>query len=72
MTDRTRTLIVVLDKDYRVDDAEGIINAIKMVKGVHTVDHDVVDINDHAARRAVASEVHRDIVKALDKAFYGV
>jgi hypothetical protein len=37
MTDRHSGYVVVLEKDIREDDAEGIINAIKMVKGVLTV-----------------------------------
>jgi len=34
MTDRTISLLVTLDQEYRVDDAEAIANAIKMIKGV--------------------------------------
>lgn len=37
MTDRTRHLTVVLDRDMRVDDVEHVVNAIKMVKYVDDV-----------------------------------
>lgn len=37
MTDRIRTMTVVLDKEYRVDDAESISDAIRMIKGVSKV-----------------------------------
>ena len=33
MSDHTVCLTVALDKDYRVDDAEAIMSAIRMVKG---------------------------------------
>lgn len=49
MSDHTVVLTVVLDKDYRVDDADPIINAIKMIKGVADVKADVADINTHTA-----------------------
>lgn len=38
MTDRIRKLIVILDQDYRDDDAESIANAIDMIKGVAQVE----------------------------------
>jgi len=34
MADRYRGLVVTFDKDYRDDDAQYIIDAIKMIKGV--------------------------------------
>lgn len=34
MTDRTISLSVTLDNEYRTYDAEFIVNAIKMIKGV--------------------------------------
>lgn len=37
MTDRVRTLVVVLAEDMRTDDVERIVNAISMVKGVADV-----------------------------------
>ncbi len=37
MTDRYHALTVILEKDIRDDDAECILNAIKMIKGVINV-----------------------------------
>lgn len=37
MTDRFYALTVVLEKDIRDDDAEPILNAIRMIKGVRDV-----------------------------------
>jgi len=45
MTDRFRVLNVLLDKEYRDDDAECVIEAIRMIKGVIDVVGLVVDPN---------------------------
>jgi hypothetical protein len=34
MTDRLKGCVVTFDQDLRTDDAEAILNAIRMVKGV--------------------------------------
>lgn len=53
MTDRIRTLKVLLDRDYRADDAEPIRNALRMVRGVQRVeDGEAVGIDEHLARNA--------------------
>lgn len=50
MTDSTNVLTVVLRKNTRVDDAECIKNAIQMIKGVLSVDVNVEDYPEYAAR----------------------
>lgn len=50
MTDRFHAFTVVLDRDIREDDAEPIVAAIKMIKGVQSVEPHVVDLEDHSAR----------------------
>jgi len=37
MTDRLKGFVITLENDIRVDDAQAIIEAIKMVRGVLTV-----------------------------------
>lgn len=37
MTDRIRSMTILLDKDYRVDDAAAISDAIVMIRGVSKV-----------------------------------
>jgi hypothetical protein len=37
MSDRTRTLTVILDQQYKDEDLEAIENAVRMVKGVQAV-----------------------------------
>ena len=54
MTDRTQTLTVALDRDYRGDDVERIVEAIGMVRGVAAVTTEVVDHNDYGNRQMIA------------------
>ncbi len=61
MTDRYNALTVVLDRNIREDDAEQLINAIRMLRGVLSVDPHVSDLNDHVA----AMRVKRDLTEKL-------
>ena len=49
MTDKYHTLTVVLEKDTREDDAEALLNAIGMFKGVVCVKGNVSDIQSMMA-----------------------
>ena len=62
MTDRIRTLTVVLDADYRDDDAKPIIDAILRIRGVGTVSGKVVDVGEYTARAAVQTKFRQDIL----------
>lgn len=42
MTTRFNSLTIVLEKEIREDDAEHLINAIKMLRGVLSVEGDVI------------------------------
>jgi hypothetical protein len=61
MTDRIHSLTVALDKDYRADDVQAIVNAIKMVKGVLNVGLNVTDHNDYTARMRARMELQDQI-----------
>lgn len=50
MTDRHSGYIVVLAEDIREDDAEGILNALRMVKGVISVTPVIADYGQAVAR----------------------
>ena len=66
MTDRIRTLAVTLDRDFRDDDVEVIVNAIKMIKHVSNVTiGEVVNIQDHLNREVFRSDVLRSAVDFL-------
>lgn len=52
MTDRIRSLTVILDKDFRDDDIEYIAHAIRMIKHVSSVElGEPVNLTDHIARQ---------------------
>ena len=56
MTDRLKGVFVTFDKDIRVDDAEQIINAIRMIKHVVGVQPLVSNHEDDMARARVDQE----------------
>ncbi len=64
MTDRIKGVVVTFGEDIRVDDAERILDAIRMVKGVI----DVHPVNSSAEDGMVAARVRRDLEARLSKA----
>lgn len=71
MTDRYHTLTVVLEKDTRTDDAEALINAIRMLKGVISVDGVVSDFDSHMAYSRVRSELSDELLAVLHPEIFG-
>jgi hypothetical protein len=72
MTDRIRSLTIVLDRDYRADDVETVMHAIHMIKGVHSVSiGEPVSLKDHINREAVRKELQATLFQAINKAFQG-
>jgi len=67
MSDRIRTLTVVLDKDYRDDDCEHIINAILMVKGVISVDPHINNLQDYVARSTSTHDLGMKIIDVINE-----
>ena len=65
MTDRYHALTVVLDDDIRDDDAEAIINAIRMIRGVADVTPHVVDPETHSARIRARSDVRDKLIELV-------
>ena len=65
MTDRYHSLTVVLEKDVRTDDAEPIINAIRMVKGVLSVSGKVSNIESHVAQERARFELGKEILEVV-------
>ena len=65
MTDRIKGIYVALDQDYRVDDAEAILDAIKMIKGVLAVTHDISDFEDWNHRTRIRNELSAKLWEAL-------
>ena len=67
MSDHTVALTVVLDKDYRVDDAEAIMSAIRMVKGVATVTANVADMDTHLAYTRARIDLQQKLWDVLNE-----
>lgn len=65
MTDRYHSLTVVLDTEVREDDAEFILNAIRMIKGVISVSGNVTSVNHYVAVELARQEIREKINEAL-------
>ncbi len=65
MTDRINSLLVVLDKDIRDDDAEEIINAIQMIRHVLKVTPRVSDFDLHIAETRAKNELREKLWELL-------
>lgn len=57
MTDRYHSLTVILAKDIRDDDAEHILNAITMIKGVLSAESHISDLDSHMAESRAKQEL---------------
>ena len=65
MTDRYHTLTVVLEKEIRSDDAENLINAIKMIRGVLDVSGNVIDMEGYMAITVARDQMRKQIMDFL-------
>ena len=66
MTDRYNAVVVTFDREIREDDAEHLINAIRMLKGVVDVTPNVSDINSHIAESKVKRELADKLYSILN------
>jgi len=65
MTDRLKGATVVFTADIRDDDAESILNAIRMIKGVLAVTGVLSDSDDWMNRRRIQAEMRQRVSAAL-------
>jgi len=65
MTNLYNALTVVLDHDIRDDDAEPVLNAIRMIKGVQSVVGEVADTSKHVATIRVRQEICNKLFEIL-------
>lgn len=66
MSERVASLTVILDQEYRTDDAEAIQKAIEMVKGVSKVVlGPVVDVNTYYAQQKASIDITKRVLGAL-------
>lgn len=66
MTERHVAYTVTLTKPIREDDAQRIIEAIEMIKGVRKVVPVVADINTHLAFERAYQVIYKKVFKALE------
>ncbi len=65
MTDRVNALVVVLEKDIRIDDVESLRKAIRHMRGVRSVDVNVTELADHVAYVQIRQEFREQFSKWL-------
>lgn len=65
MTDRLKGVIVTFDNDIREDDAEAVLNAIRMVRGVLSVKPVVSSSEQHMAEERVRRELGEKLLKVI-------
>ena len=66
MTDRYRSLTVILEVDIRSDDAESLISAIQHLRGVHDVLPNIADSSDLIARSRARAEIREAVMGIFD------
>ena len=67
MTDRFNGLIVVLEKDIRDDDAQCLLDAIRMMKGVKDVTGNVVDVDTYVTEARVRIELRNKLQQLISE-----
>ena len=67
MTDRVKGLTVVFEEDMRDDDAEAIINGIRMMRNVASVTPRLVNSDDYYNREKIRVDLQTKIWEALKK-----
>lgn len=65
MTEQFNALIVVLDRDYREDDCQPIIDAIRMIRGVTAVEGNLADHQSFIAAVRARSELIKQVTDTL-------
>jgi copper chaperone CopZ len=65
MADMYNAMVVVLEKDVRDDCADPIINAIRMIKGVQSVEPHVSEIDEFVVKSRTRREIEKKVLEAL-------
>jgi len=66
MSDRLNSLTVVLEKEMKTEDAELIINAIKMIRGVANIIPGVATSENQIAKEMARLDLIKGIYKVLN------
>jgi hypothetical protein len=67
MTTRLNGLVVAFENDIREDDAQSIIDAILMIKGVASVTTNSVQPDDYIFRSRIKAEIEKALYEAFQK-----
>jgi hypothetical protein len=67
MTDRLKGLTVAFDADIREDNAQAIINAIKMFNGVVAVEATKAGADDYMNRERIKSEFRQKLLEIFQE-----
>lgn len=67
MTDRHVAYTVILEKEIREDDAEAVVTALKMVKGVLRVVPKIGAVEQYIANERARHELQMDLWKFLNE-----
>jgi hypothetical protein len=65
MTDRHAGYIITLAQDVREDDAKEILTALRMIKGVLSVEPIIADFDLHMAQERVRSEYRTKLIEFI-------
>lgn len=65
MTDRINGVFITLENDIRIDDAEPLLTALRMMKGVIDVSPNVSDSMDHVAKIRAKTELTNAMLDAI-------
>lgn len=65
MTDRVKGLVVVLEQDFRDDDVQRIVHAIRMIKGVALVELVKTNHDDYINREMIRLEIGEKILDVV-------
>ena len=65
MTDMYNSLTVVLEADIREDDAAPLIDAIKQLRGIASVEGNITDIATYSARSRARNELRVSLWNVL-------
>jgi hypothetical protein len=65
MTERVKGLLVVFESDIREDDAQHIINAISLLRGVAAVKTEISDATDLINRERIKLELRMKLFEVL-------
>ena len=72
MTDKYKGFLVTLDKEIHDDDAKHIINALKMIRGVHSVKPYVKGMQDYMEYEKAKSDVGQKILEFVRKELFNI